>query len=164
MATYITKIRTSDGDLPIAYSSLYGKPDIVAPSSGATTGQVADARSVYTQIEDVKTTIKSIQSEGSLSGITINGKALSSNPVLTASDVGAASSTHKHSASDMTSGVLGLSQGGTNANNGKDGLKNLLASGDMILSDYQYGSELPPIPSNSSDRAAMMGRLFFVKV
>lgn len=164
MATYITKIRTNDGDLPIAYSSLYGKPDIVAPTSGATTGQIADARSVYTQIEDVKTTIKSIQTGNALAGITINGKALSTNPVLTASDVGAASSTHKHSASDMTSGTLGLGQGGTGADNGKDGLKNLLQAGDMILSDYQYGTSLPPIPNSYADRAAMMGRLFFVKV
>ena len=161
MATYITKVRTSDGDLPIAYSALYGKPDIVAPSNLATTGQIADARSVYTQIEDVK---KSIQDGNAISKITINGKALSTNPVLTASDVGAASSTHKHSASDMTSGVLDVSQGGTSASNGKDGLRNLLQAGDMILSDYQYGSALPPIPSNSSDRIAMMGRLFFVKV
>lgn len=164
MADYITKIRTADGDLPIDFNSLWGKPDPVVPSNRAVTGQFADAKAVYDQIEDVKDTIKEIQGGDALAGITINNKKLSDNPVLTASDVGAAATQHKHAAGDLVGGTLPMEIGGTNANNGKDGLKNLLAAGHMILSDYQYGDSTPPIPETSAERAAMMGRIFFVKV
>ena len=44
---------------------------------------------------------------------TVNGKALSSNISLTASDVGAAESSHNHSASNITSGTLPVARGGT---------------------------------------------------
>lgn len=44
---------------------------------------------------------------------TVNGKALSGNISLTASDVGAALALHKHPASDITSGTLPISRGGT---------------------------------------------------
>ena len=44
---------------------------------------------------------------------TVNGKALSGNISLTASDVGAALDLHKHPASDITSGTLPISRGGT---------------------------------------------------
>lgn len=44
---------------------------------------------------------------------TVNGKALSSNITLSASDVGAAASSHNHSASNITSGTLSVERGGT---------------------------------------------------
>lgn len=44
---------------------------------------------------------------------TINGKALSSNISLSASDVSAAASSHNHAASEITSGTLSVSRGGT---------------------------------------------------
>lgn len=48
---------------------------------------------------------------------------------------------------------LGMMYGGTGANNGDEGLKNLLAAGPTILSDNQYGNTLP------SD--GVEGQLFF---
>ena len=56
---------------------------------------------------------------------TINSKALSSNITLNASDVGAAESTHEHSMSDITSGILPISKGGTNATSASSALSNL---------------------------------------
>ena len=53
-------------------------------------------------------------------------------------------------------------KGGTEAGNGVDGLKNLLASGAMILSEHQYGDAVPTI--STSDKEKMTGRIFFVKV
>lgn len=38
---------------------------------------------------------------------------------------------------------LAIELGGTNAKNGSDALKNLLAQGYLILSPYQYGDEYP---------------------
>ena len=163
MADYITKIRTEAGDLPISFDHLWNKPTPVTPSSVAKTGQFADAKAVYDQIKDVKDIINDIQSGDALAGITINGKDVSDSPTLTAADVGAAAATHEHDASDITSGALSMDRGGTGAENGKDGLKNLLAAGHMILSEYQYGNSTPPIPETSAEREAMTGRIFFVK-
>lgn len=56
---------------------------------------------------------------------TINSKALSGNISLTASDVGAASSSHNHSASNITSGTLPVSRGGTGVTT--------LTSGNILL-------------------------------
>lgn len=44
---------------------------------------------------------------------TVNGKALSADISLSAADVGAAASSHTHAASDITSGTLSVSRGGT---------------------------------------------------
>ena len=44
---------------------------------------------------------------------TVNSKALSGDITLSASDVGAAPSSHNHSASNITSGTLGVARGGT---------------------------------------------------
>lgn len=72
---------------------------------------------------------------------------------------------HVHDASKITSGTfstaripnISMSKGGTGATNGYDGLKNLLAAGPMILSDYQKGDTLPdPDPDNP-------GRIFFLR-
>lgn len=79
-------------------------------------------------------------------------------------DVGAAPKVHKHSATDINTGTLGsdrlpvvpISKGGHGADNGSDGLKNLLAAGPMIISPHQLVDELP------TDRVP--GRLLLLKV
>ena len=75
-----------------------------------------------------------------------------------------AESVHDHSASEITSGVFDadrlpmivMNKGGTGAEDGATGLQNLFASGNTILSAYQFGDELPE-PGNE-------GRIFFKKV
>lgn len=52
--------------------------------------------------------------------------------------------------------VFDMVNGGTGANNGEDGLMNLLAAGNMILSSNQYGDVLP--------EAGVKGRIFFKKL
>lgn len=163
MADYITKIRTGDGDLPISFDHLWNKPTPVVPSNRSTTGQFADAKAVYDQIEDVNERITEIQGGDALAGITINGKNLSTNPVLTADDVGAATTYHDHSADDINSGVLPIERGGTDASDGSEGLKNLLASGPMILtSGKQYGTQAQF--DELKTRPAQIGQIFFLKV
>lgn len=63
---------------------------------------------------------------------------------------------HTHSANDITTDAVSMERGGTGANNGANGLKNLFAAGQTIISPNQYGTQLP------SDAAA--GRIFFLKV
>ncbi len=53
-------------------------------------------------------------------------------------------------------GEVPMESGGTGANNGADGLKNLLSSGNTILSPHQYGDTLP--------EAGNPGRIFFLKL
>ena len=52
--------------------------------------------------------------------------------------------------------ITPIENGGTNASDGAIGLANLFASGDTILSSYQYGDELPP--------AGIKGRIFFKRL
>ncbi len=52
--------------------------------------------------------------------------------------------------------VLSISNGGTGATNSTQALKNLLSSGNLTLSSYQYGTSLP--------QAGTVGRVFFKKV
>lgn len=52
--------------------------------------------------------------------------------------------------------ILPIAKGGTNASNGATGLANLFASGETVLSSYQYGDELPD--------AGTVGRIFFKKL
>ena len=49
--------------------------------------------------------------------------------------------------------ITPMENGGTGASNGADGLKNLFASGNTVLSSYQYGNTLP--------NAGVSGRIFF---
>lgn len=58
-------------------------------------------------------------------------------------------------ASDLM-GSVPIAKGGTGATDGSTGLANLLASGNMVLSSYQYGDALPA--------AGAPGRLFFKKL
>ena len=58
-------------------------------------------------------------------------------------------------ASDLM-GSVPITKGGTGATDGSTGLANLLASGNMVLSAYQYGDALPA--------AGTPGRLFFKKL
>lgn len=53
-------------------------------------------------------------------------------------------------------GSVPLERGGTGAENGADGLKNLFADGATVLSSYQFGDELP--------EAGTPGRIFFLKL
>lgn len=63
--------------------------------------------------------------------------------------------TQKTSAQDLY-GTVPIESGGTDADNAEEGLKNLLAGGNMILSSHQYGDTLPD--------PGTPGRIFFVAV
>lgn len=52
--------------------------------------------------------------------------------------------------------IVPIENGGTNSSDGATGLANLFASGETVLSSYQYGDELPP--------AGTKGRVFFKRV
>ena len=52
--------------------------------------------------------------------------------------------------------VIPMTNGGTDASDGATGLKNLFASGNTVLSSYQYGDELP--------EAGTVGRIFFKRL
>jgi hypothetical protein len=162
MAEYITAIRTDKGNLPIAYDSLYGKPDIVTPSSLAKTGQIADASAVYTQINGINDKIKNMPD---MASIKINNKSFSSGSLtLSASDVGAAPASHTHKMSEIADGTIPISKGGTGATTGSDGLKNLLATGPMILkSGKQYGTQAQ-FDALKDEGTAQIGQIFFVRV
>ena len=140
MAEYLTAIRTSNGDLPFDYNSLANLPK--TDSKLTKPGAFADAQAVGKKISDINTQINNI-----------------TNRIDNMPD-----KSHTHSAADITSGTLSserlptvpISKGGTNAVNGQDGLKNLLASGAMILSAHQYGETFPTGP--------VEGQIFFKKV
>ena len=53
---------------------------------------------------------------------TVNGKALSEDITLSAVDIGAAESTHNHSASNITAGTLPIARGGTSATTAAEAL------------------------------------------
>ena len=52
--------------------------------------------------------------------------------------------------------VVPIANGGTSASDGATGLKNLFASGNTVLSSYQYGDILPT--------AGTKGRIFFKRL
>lgn len=52
--------------------------------------------------------------------------------------------------------IVPIVNGGTNASDGATGLANLFASGNTVLSSYQYGDELP--------EAGTVGRIFFKRL
>lgn len=52
--------------------------------------------------------------------------------------------------------IIPMTNGGTNASDGATGLANLFASGNTVLSSYQYGDELP--------EAGTKGRIFFKRL
>lgn len=94
----------------------------------------------------------------------VNGGTGASNASDALENLGAASSSHTHNATDITDGTLTsnclptipIDKGGTGSTDGAVGLKNLFASGNTILSSYQYGDELPA--------AGTVGRIFYKKV
>lgn len=140
MADYLTAIRTSVGDLKYDYNSLANLPK--SDSTLAKPNAFADAQAVGYKISEIKTQIKGINDQ--------------------IEDIQNAS--HTHSATEITSGTLSsdrlptvpILKGGTGAANGQEGLKNLLASGAMILSAHQYGDAFPDEP--------VEGQIFFKKV
>jgi hypothetical protein len=52
--------------------------------------------------------------------------------------------------------IVPVENGGTNSADGATGLANLFASGETVLSSYQYGDELP--------EAGIVGRIFFKRL
>lgn len=166
----IKAIRTNEGDLPVDYRSLANKPS--SDTTLTESGGFADSKTVGDQIKNINSKIREIQGGDALAGITINGKKLSDNPVLTATDVGAAEIKHNHDAAELTSGLIPMDRisvlppekGGHGADNGKDGLKNLLASGPMILaSGKQYGTPAQ-FQALKEANTAEAGQVFFVKI
>ena len=157
--TYLTSIRTTYGDLPYDYNSLYGKPE--SDTKLETAGKFADAQVVGNRIRVINTKLETINTQ-----------------IKDIKD-----STHVHSADDITSGTLNaerlpsipveklpeipteklpvvpLTKGGTGAKSGQDGLTNLLASGAMILSTHQYGTL-----EDRDKLSPVEGQIFFVKV
>lgn len=117
-------------------------------------------------VEDLKTQIESI----SLSSFDVTATATELNYMsgvtsgVQAQLDGKAESVHDHAASEITSGVFdadrlpvtAMDKGGTGAEDGAEGLKNLFAAGNTILSAHQFGDELPA-PGN-------VGRIFLKKV
>lgn len=70
--------------------------------------------------------------------------------------LGVAAAKHSHKASEIVE-VIPMTGGGTGAQNGADGLKNLLAAGYMQLSGYQIVASVEEIPADAPD-----GSLFLV--
>lgn len=64
-------------------------------------------------------------------------------------------STYRTSATDLY-GVVPIEHGGTGKSNGAEGLANLFAAGETVISPYQYGDELPT--------PGIPGRIFFLKL
>ena len=160
----IKRIRTQQGDLQIDYEAIAGHPDFDSTLDGSkdNSGKIADAYAVGRRLKDLNDQISTLSSNTVRTNTKINGKTLSTDIALTTSDIGAAEAKHEHAAADITSGVFPIERGGLGADNGQDGLKNLLASGAMILSEHQYGDATPTV--STSDREKMTGRIFFVKV
>lgn len=70
---------------------------------------------------------------------------------LKAGDVGAAATTHYHSAPDMNSGTLGIARGGTGASTAADALKNLGAAKEVH--DHNYaGASSAGGPATSAEK------------
>lgn len=160
----ITRIRTDEGDLRIDYEAIANHPQIDA--SLKTSGAVADAKAVGDKITNIEKTIQGITSSGSSSTIKINGKIYSLADDIQLNETTLptlAPKTHKHDASDVTTGTLSIERGGTNANNGSDGLKNLLAAGPMVLSTNQYITQAQ-FEVIKEQGTGTTGQILFVKV
>jgi len=71
-------------------------------------------------------------------------------------NLGAAASQHTHGPADIN-GVIPVTSGGTGAQEGSEGLKNLLAAGYMQLSGYQIVASVDEIPEDAPE-----GAVFFV--
>lgn len=71
-------------------------------------------------------------------------------------NLGAAPTQHSHKPADITEAIP-MSGGGTGAQNGADGIANLLAAGYMRLSSYQIVASVDDIPADAPD-----GSLFLV--
>jgi hypothetical protein len=161
----ITRIRTNEGDLRIDYEAIANHPQIDITLE--TPGAAADAKTVGDKIKGIEETIKGMSASGSSSTIKINNKTY----VLATDNITLDSTTltdlapkkHEHNASDVTDGTLPVTRGGTGAGNGKDGLKNLLAAGPMILSTNQYGTSAK-FEAMKEENNAVVGQIFFVKV
>lgn len=174
---YVTKVRTEKGDMQIDYNALANKPTSL-PANGGNSDTVdgkhadyfasasdvkkleedfnSDIQEVSTQLENTITKLSGVEEKlGNVSTTEFSHVIGVTSNIQTQLD-GKAPSVHEHSTSDITSGVLPIERGGIDASNGADGLKNLFAAGSTILSEHQYGEELP--------EAGVAGRLFLKKV
>lgn len=139
MADYVTRIKTTEGEKQIDYTALANLPQ--SDTKLTTKGAFADAQIVGTKVTNLQSQITA--AVGQITSL--------------AEEV--------HSADNITYGTLNanrlplvpIKKGGTGAETGSDGLKNLLTDGAMVLSEFQYGDALP-----TTDLVA--GRIFFVKV
>ena len=81
---------------------------------------------------------------------TVNGKELTEDITLSASDVGAAASSHNHAAGNITSGTLGVARGGTGAathtsnavltGNGTSAVKNVATASGALYATAANGA------------------------
>lgn len=140
MADYITSIRTTEGDMQYDYDSLANKPE--SDPKLETSGAFADAQVVGNKLKTINTQISNIN--GQITEIKNNAQSISANNITSGT-----------LSADRLS-VIPIEKGGTEATNGQDGLRNLLAAGAMILSSNQYGDTLPSNPEQ--------GQVFFVKI
>ena len=139
-----------NGDVSIPYDTTLAISGMGADAQAVGEALTASASALQQEINDVKTELEqSISTKASTQALNdtkteleqgINGKA----PAI-----------HEHAASAITSGVIPLTRGGTNATTGDAGLANLLAAGPTILSSNQYGTTLPA--------SAATGQLFLQK-
>lgn len=155
-------IKTDKGTLPIDYNYLANLP--LADTTLEIVGGFADAQTVGKKISDITQDLSNLNKNSVPKTRKINEKPLDKDITLAPSDIGASEAGHTHDAGGITSGKLSMERGGTNAENGQDGLKNLLAAGHMILSSNQYGTSVPPVPEKAEDKEKMIGRIFFVKM
>lgn len=107
-------------------------------------------------VEGIKKRLEALEKDGGIAT-----KQIASGAVTTAKLADGAVTPEKIASGAVTPEKLSdqpvpMTKGGTMARDGATGLKNLLASGAMVLSAHQYGNELP--------EPGIPGRIFFKKV
>lgn len=172
MAQYVTKVRTEHGDLQIDYNALANKPASL-PANGGNADTVDGKHASYfasaADVEELQTSFNEVLNETinktiNEINVKINETSTQLNEVSTKIDSvsteeinyisgvtgnvqeqldGKASSSHEHSADDVTSGTLPIARGGIGSSDGATGLKNLFAAGGTVLSSNQYGTDFP---------------------
>ena len=103
------------GAIPIANGGT-GQTSIEAARRAFGLGETAGAVPVANGGTGATSAASALSNLGGVNATrTVNGKALSANITLSATDVGAASASHNHSADNITSGTLPITRGGTGA-------------------------------------------------
>lgn len=99
-------------------NGLYGTVPVASGGTGCTT--LADAKKLFSVADD--TGVIQVSSGGTGAKTAADAR---TNLGITLANIGAAASSHKHDASDITSGALAIEHGGTGATNAKAALNNL---------------------------------------